>query len=188
MAGWKIFARIVKAIFIGLGIITCLGWVVFYIWLETATDKEEVLGVSEFKAEIYQPIPTPGSDLDMIAGNAEIQIPSSARDIHGSTDGFQEIDTHVRLDLPAKELDHFIKNTRCTEPLSVVALEDYTQVYSHLRWWTSDRATCLKQCSGLHENLSQFILVDCTDTDMVRIYVFSMVGNFPGNITVTPGP
>jgi hypothetical protein len=140
--------------------------------------------LSEFTADIYQPAPTPGSDLDLIEADAGITIPPSAREIYAMVSGFRELDTWVRFDLPARDLTFFLENTHCTTPLVATSPEQYTPGDLDPDWWQPHEALNLLECSGGHSFLRQQILVDRTDSQVSRVYVFSMVDNFA---TSTPG-
>jgi len=55
-------------------------------------------------AQIYQPVPTPGSDLQALEMNAGIKIPANAREIYGMVTGFRDLNTYVRFDLPETDM------------------------------------------------------------------------------------
>ena len=134
-------------------------------------------------AVFYQPAPTPGSDLDVIEADAEITIPPTAREIHAMISGLRELDTWVRLDLPAGDLATFMKGTRCESPLVPTNPEKYVPNDFDPDWWHPHIATDLVECTGGHDFLRQHILVDRTNSQMFTIYVFSLTDSFA---TATP--
>lgn len=148
---------------------------IFVYWFWTIKSDENDVS-TELTAVIYQPAPTPGSDLEMIEGNAEIKIPPSAREIHAMTSGFRELDTWVRLDLPADELTSFMDETRCTSPLASVNPDNYAPLGGDPDWWQPYIATDLVECIGGHSYIYQHILVDRSNPKWFTIYVFSATG------------
>jgi hypothetical protein len=138
--------------------------------------------------QIYQPAPTPGNDLQAIEADAEIVIPASAREIHGMISGFRDLATWVRLDLPGADLPSFMQNTHCTEPLKTTDPGNHFPRDLDPDWWQPQKATNLQVCSGLHDHLSQTILVDRSKVEMITIYVFSSTGGYTKITTQTPKP
>jgi len=77
----------IVAIVITLGIAFLLLWktIPALVFMNTLSSTP----LSEFSAET--------DDRIVLEGNAEIKIPMSATDIHGFTDGLNDIDTYVRF-------------------------------------------------------------------------------------------
>jgi len=170
-------------------VIACLGMSVFLIaffWLRDLSEPDNQ-PIQEV-AMIYQPAPTPGSDLQALEADAEISIPATAREIHGMISGFRELDTWVRLDLPNEELPSFLQNARCTEPLKTSDPKKHTPGDLDPDWWQPHEAIYLEECSGLHDYLYQRILVDRSKPEMLTIYVFSITQNYTYITTLTPKP
>jgi hypothetical protein len=163
---------------IGLIFLASLAWLIW--WGKTI----EADPPSEY-ATYYQPAPTPGNDLDVIEADAEIKIPSSAREIHAAITGFQELNTWVRLDLPTKGLMEFLGNTRCDTPLTPTDPSKHTRLELDPEWWQPSDAKQLETCTGGHAFLRQRVFVDRTNADTVTIYVFSSVARYE---TDTPVP
>jgi hypothetical protein len=137
---------------------------------------------------IYQPEPTLGSDLQALEADAGISIPASAREIHGLIEGFRELDTWVRLDLPNEELPSFIQKARCTEPLITTDPKNHYPGDLDPDWWQPHKATYLEECSGLHDYLFQRILVDRSKPEMLTIYVLNITDDYTSITTLTPKP
>lgn len=178
----RFLRRSVLIVFVCLGVFIFL--ILFFMIRDLTTPNSQVAEV----AMIYQPAPTPGSDLQALEADAEISIPANAREIHGMISGFRELDTWVRLDLPQVDLSSFLQNARCTEPLKTTDPKKYSPGILDPNWWQPDQATALQECSGQHDYLYQRILVDQTKPEMVTIYIFSMTGNFINLTTLTPKP
>ncbi len=87
----------------------CLVAIVFLIW--------QLRDYEPFTDTSYQPYPTDTFEIAAIEGNADITLPSSARDIYAYTTGFQDIFIAVRFSMDGDELDEFMKTTLCQEPL-----------------------------------------------------------------------
>ena len=139
----------------------------------------------EFTAYFYQLAPTPGGDLDAIESNAEIAIPSSAREIYAVISGFREISTLVRVDLPAHDLPSFLKNSYCLDEIVPTNSSSCSPGDYDPDWWQPHQATDLARCTGGHDNLYQQILVDRSDDEVYTVYVVSITGNFTAP-TLTP--
>jgi hypothetical protein len=170
-------------------VFVCLGLSVFFIVFLLIRDLIALDNQPSAEvARIYQTAPTPGSDLQALEADAAISIPANAREIHGMISGFQDLDTWVRLDLPNADLPSFIQNARCTEPLKTTDPKKYTPVDFDPDWWQPHKATYLEECSGLHDYLSQRILVDRSKPEMLTIYVFSITHNYTKITTLTPKP
>jgi hypothetical protein len=170
-------------------ILACLGLSVlvtafFLIRNLSVRDNQPIAEV----ALIYQPAPTPGSDLQALEGDAEISIPANAREIHGMISGFRELDTWVRLDLPNDELPSFLQNARCTEPLKTTDPKKHTPGDLDPDWWQPHEAIYLEECTGLHDYLFQHILVDRSKPEKLTIYVFSITQSYTSITTLTPKP
>jgi hypothetical protein len=161
--------NIVIATLFGVGLLFIL--LMGLLWSARSVDEP----LSEFTASLYQPAPTPGSDLDAIEADAGITIPPSARDIYATISGFRELDTWVRLDLPARDLASFLRNTHCTTPLVPASPEEYVPGDLDPDWWQPHQALDLVECTGGHNFLRQRILVDRTNSQVFTVYVFSMV-------------
>jgi len=177
----KKLVKLIGAIFmVGIGLISFLVLARLIRYVKSAGDSS----VAE-AAIIYQPAPTPGSDLDSIEADAEIKIPNSAREIHAMISGFRELDTWVRLDLPTEELTEFLSNTQCGTPLTPTDPAKFTRGELYPEWWQPNDAKQLEECSGGHAYLRQRVLVDRTNPDIMTIYVFSVTADFA---TPTPEP
>ena len=175
----KTFSKIIKIIFLSLCILACVAFAGLF-WFANSLGNNPDL----FSAQIYQPFPTPGNDPHSIEADAQIKIPASAREIYAMISGFRELDAWVRLDLPVADLTSFIDSAHCKTPLAATDPKKHTPDDSlDLDWWRPHLATYLEECTGGHDYLYQRILVDRTDPQMVRVYVFSMTSNF-----TTPTP
>jgi hypothetical protein len=126
----------------------------------------------------YQPIPTPDDNLTTIEQDAEIKIPTSARELYAMVSGFRELDTWVRFDLPESDLQKFLTGTRCDSTLTQVSPQDFSLNAIDLDWWQPNKAKYLEICQGGTSTLQQTVMVDRTDPHMLRIYVFSLTDNF----------
>jgi hypothetical protein len=158
-----------------VGFVLLLGVLLLGLFLSIKSTVDDPLFES---AVIYQPAPTPGSDLDAIEADAGITIPPSAREIHAVISGFRELDTWVRFDLPAGELASFMEATYCESPLVSTVPELHAPGDLAPDWWQPDKAADLMECMGGHSFLRQRILVDRTDPQVFTVFVFSMVDNF----------
>jgi hypothetical protein len=158
---------------LGFGLLLCILLMSLFWSVKSAADDPLLES-----AVIYQPAPTPGSDLDAIEADAEITIPPSAREIHAMISGFRELDTWVRLNLPASDLASFMRNTHCKTPLVSTSPEKYVPGDLDPDWWQPHKALDLVECTGGHSFLRQHILVDRTNPQVFTIYVSSMTGNF----------
>jgi hypothetical protein len=163
----------ILGVVLGFGLLLCILPLGLF-WLAGPTVDDPPIE----SAVVYQPAPTPGSDLDMIEADAEITIPPSAREIHAMISGFRELDTWVRLDLPAGELASFMEGTCCESPLVSASPEKHGPGDLDPDWWQPHVATDLVECKGGHSFLRQRILVDRTNPQVFTIYVFSITGNF----------
>lgn len=178
----KIVGKIAAIAFTGVVILGLLGLAALKIYL----DQQPANGPNEITSEIYLPAPAPGSSLNAIEADAEIKIPGSAREIHAMISGFRELDTWVRLDLPAEDLHAFLQNARCTSALYPSDPLSHGPGKLSPVWWRPDQATRLQACYGLHDYLSQRVLVDSSRAGMLRVYVFSSTDDFRKNTTQTP--
>ena len=165
--------KIFRGVLIGLLILMCvliLGFLILF-------RPDEYGPISEV-AIYYQPAPTPGSDLDFIEADAGISIPDSAREINAMISGFRELDTWVRLDIPANELKSFLENTHCRSDL--VSTDPALHAPGDLDpdWWEPNKAEDLVECLGYVSNMRQYILVDRTKPNVFTVYVFSIVDDF----------
>ena len=178
--------RLIGAIFLACVVIICLLWLAFLLWSEKKIKDNPMVEV----AMIYQPAPTPGSDLDAIEADAEIKIPNSAREIHAGITGFREINTWVRFDLPAEDLVGFLQNTQCDTALIPADPADHSRSEMEPDWWQPGEADKLEECTGGHAYLRQSVLVDHTSKDILIIYVFSSVAGWetPTPTLITPVP
>lgn len=122
---------------------------------------------------IYQPLPTPGSNLQALDLNAEVKIPPSAKEIYGLVSGFRELDTWIRFELPAADLLVFMQSTHCEMPLSQVDAQKYPPGKLDPDWWRPHKAAHLESCTGSTEHLYQRIFVDLSDANQPIVYVFS---------------
>lgn len=164
---------VVIAIMFGVGLLLLLFTVC--LWLTRSADEP----ISEITASFYQPVPTPGSALDLIQADAGITFPPSAREIYAVVTGFRELDTWVRLDLPAGDLDAFLEKTHCTTPLVRTIPQEHAPDDLAPDCWQPHQASDLVECTGGHDFLRQRILVDRTNTQVFTVYVFSMIDSFP---------
>jgi hypothetical protein len=146
-----------------------------------------IKGLITFKAQssvesarIYQPAPTPGSDIHALEANAGIKIPSNASEIYGLISGFRDLVTYVRFDLPYSDLSSFIQNTHCKEPLKNTDPAKYSPGESEPDWWQPDKASELQECSGQEDNLTQRILVDISKPEKLTINVQSITSSSTG--------
>jgi hypothetical protein len=128
-------------------------------------------------ARIYQPLPTPGSDLQALETNAGIKIPANAREIYGMVSGYRDLVTYVRFDLPHADLSEFTQNTVCIEPLKKESPAKYSLRKTDPDWWQPDKASELQECTDQGNNLSQQILVDNSKPDKLTIYILSVTGS-----------
>lgn len=137
---------------------------------------------------IYQPVPTPGSELQELEAVAEISLPTSAREIHGMISGFTDVDIWIRFNLPNADLPAFLQKTRCTEPLKTTDPTYYFPETIDPDWWQPHKATDLKVCYGSHDHFTQRILVDQSEPEMLVIYVFSVqyAASYPTPLTPNP--
>jgi hypothetical protein len=124
----------------------------------------------------YQAVPTNTYELSAIEGNAEIKLPSSAREIYAYTSGFQDIFIMVRFTVDPEELSEFMKNALCTESLRQVSPQRQEKLSGDPSWWELARAEHLESCSGVKEYSStqqckQTIFVDKTNPENYIIYV-----------------
>lgn len=176
--------QIVVGIFVGIVVLLFFG-VLRFIWSVRYAENDPVS--ETFEAEYYQPAPTPGSDLDTIEADAEIKIPSSAKEIYAKISGFRELDTWVRFELPANEIDLFLDGTLCTSPMVSVNPTRYTRnELIDPDWWQPDQAKDLLACDGGHQYLYQRILVDCSDKEIFTVYVLSITNDFGTPIPNSP--
>ena len=166
--------KIVAGVFVGIALLTIFWLLSFFSSLPQAEDE-----VFSETAEYYQPAPTPGSDLDTIEANAEIKIPSSAKEIHAMISGFRELETWVRFELPANEIELFLIGTLCTSPVVSVKPTRYTRdELFDPEWWQPHQAEDLAECHGGHQYLRQQILVDRSNNEIFTVYVFSFTDDF----------
>ncbi len=166
--------KIVVGVFLGIGVLSLFGILRFILAVRYAENDP----VSE-TAEYYLPAPTPGSDLDAIEADAEIKIPSSAKEIHAMISGFRELETWVRFELPANDFDLFLEDTLCTSPMVSVNPTRYTRdELFDPEWWQPNRAKDLLECHGGHQYLRQQILVDRSDKEIITVYVLSITDDF----------
>ncbi len=128
-------------------------------------------------ARIYQPLPTPGSDLQALETNAGIKIPANAREIYGMVSGFRDLDTYIRFDLPGTDLSAFMQNTLCKEPLKNAGETKYSKGNTAPDWWQPDNVSDLQECSGQENDLSQQILVDNSKPEKLTVYIQSVTGS-----------
>lgn len=168
----------VIVIIFGVGLLLIL--LIAHLWLARSIDEP----ISEITTSFYQPVPTPGSDLDVIEADAGITVPPNAREIYAMISGFRELDTWVRLDLPASDLDSFLEETHCTTPLVPTSPQEHAPDGFDPDWWHPHQASDLVECMGRQNFLHQQILVDRTNSQVFTVYVFSMIDSFP---TSTPG-
>ncbi len=176
---WRKFIRV----FLGLGILFCVAVTILFFMFDTRTNEPKVEVFI-----IYQPLPTPGSDLEALETNAEIKIPLSAREIHGLISGYRELDTWVRLDLPNTELPTFLVNARCIGPLHATDPQKHQPADLDPDWWQPYNAIVLEECNGLHQNLYQHILVDRSRSETLTIYVLSVAQDYSASLKLTPNP
>src|SRR4051812_18444002 len=104
----KVFVILFLILFAGIAIIAL-------VQPKTSTSTTPSANVESY--EFYEPIPTSTVDISMIQGNADINFPPSAREIHGYTEGFREVYSEVRFDMNAVELEEFLTDTLCNIPL-----------------------------------------------------------------------
>ena len=180
MKAKRSFNPAVKVIIVGIGVISCLALAWIFWFMKSVGESPYVE-----TAFIYQPAPTPGGDLDVIEADAEIKIPSSAREIHAMISGAQEVEAWVRLDLPIEELAEFLRNSQCYTPLTPIDLAKITIYELDPEWWRPNEARQLEKCTGGHAYLYQQIWVDRTNPEIATIYVFSATADFT-NFTPEP--
>ena len=167
--------KIVIGVVLGFVILSCV-WLFYFL---SSIKSEATEWAPSESVEIYQSAPTPGSDLDLIETDAEITIPSSAREIHALVSGFRELDTWVRFDLPADDLSLFLEGTLCEPPLVSVKPENYARdELFDPEWWQPNQAKDLLSCEGGHQYLRQRILVDRSFNEIFKVYVFSITDAF----------
>jgi len=64
--------------------ILCIGLIAGKVYLNNISKDWDPL-----TTHIYQPMPTPGSSLDLIETDGDIKIPANARDIYAFVSGFR---------------------------------------------------------------------------------------------------
>lgn len=130
--------------------------------------------------QIYQPAPTPGSDLTAIENDGQIKIPAGARNIYAEISGAGAPQSWVRLDLPAASLPEFLANTRCRQPLAPADPKAYrpgTPAPGSIpAWWQPYNAARLEACSTTVEYVHQQVLVDAAKGDTVTVYIYTATG------------
>ena len=123
-------------------LIACVGAEGYFVWMA---------------AHFNLGAPVDITDRQGIEANAAIQLPESARDIHGLYSGFQEYDVAVRFTMNGAELGAFLKSTLCTEPLVMVNPNDLVEDTTLPDWWQVKRAPKLSSCKGRKEGIHQQI-------------------------------
>ena len=121
--------------------------------------------VSEFAAEV--------NDRNVLEGNTELKIPTSALDIHGYVDGFRDVTTYLRFTLPVQDFGTFLQQTSCAQPLYQ---GDKSTGYSmrnwgKLKWWRPEDAQQFLACADGHKSFGREFFIATTDADKHLIYV-----------------
>ena len=130
-----------------------------------------------FSGDEYYPLITAETDLSAVESNAEIKIPASATEIFAHTEGMNEISVFIRFNLPAEDLDEFIKSSACQEPLTKTKPNGELPSETMPDWWKPNIATELETCSGeiMHTEWGwstyKVIYVDTSDPDQYIVYV-----------------
>ncbi len=126
------------------------------------TSRPATPASEEFSAET--------NDRAVLQGNAEIQIPASASDLHGFVTGFRDVTTYVRFTVPRSDLPEFLRSTACPPTLESTDIRSEMH-WGRFAWWQPDSATDYKWCSGIKEHLGQRVFLDLSDTNKVIVYV-----------------
>jgi hypothetical protein len=165
-------------LFIGLAsvaVIACLGvgmWAIrSYTYHEPSDDEPVTESMND-----YQAVPKDRGKIASLEGNAEIKLPSSAREIYAYTTGFQEIYIQVRFTMDAGELAVFLENTLCRAPLADISTSKLAAGSGDPSWWEPEKARHLETCQGVKAYSStasarQTIYVDMTDPAVYIVYV-----------------
>ena len=157
-----------KIAFVSVAVIV-MGLCVFSIW--PALNSED-----PFTVNVYQSLLIQNDDIRMIEGNAEIELPPSAREIYALTSGFQEMLTMIRFTIAADELSEFLANTLCEAPFEQIELDTVGAFANDPDWWEPYLAENLMGCDGIHEYSDtqyciQSVRVDMTNVAEYTIYV-----------------
>ena len=133
-----------------------------------ASAKSTEIPVESLESLSYQPVPTNMPELSAIEGNAEIQLPPSAHEIHAYTTGLRDIFIMVRFSMSASELPEFMDSTLCDQPL---AKSTPQTLENRFDWWVPNQAKYAEQCSGEKNHSHQQVIVDMSDEEVYIIYV-----------------
>jgi hypothetical protein len=158
---WKKWAGVLALLMVS----ACLVAVVWVWW--------QVRNWEPFTAIDYYPTHPGNAALSYIEGNADIVLPSSARDIYVYTTGFREIDTFARFSMSANELDEFMESTSCQQSLKRVNYELGEMRGQISEWWTPNQAERLDGCNGSKGHIHQTIMVDRTRQDVYVVFVMA---------------
>jgi hypothetical protein len=112
-------------------------------------------------------------DRTVLEGNTGTRIPPSATGIHGYVDGFRDVTTYLRFQIPSADLAEFMKSTACTTPLSTEDTGQQLQGYPDLPWWAPEKAEEFGSCTGVTDILTQLVFVDMTDPLNYVVYVIA---------------
>jgi len=144
---------------IGIGVLSCIIAICFLAWRLKDFDP--------FSSDYLEPA--------VIEGNARIQLPPSARDIHAHTDGFREIFTQARFTMDAADLPGFLEDALCSEPPASIDPAVLRSPARKPSWWKPMDAQYLLECTGQDEHFYQHILIDISDSETVIVYVSASI-------------
>jgi hypothetical protein len=129
-----------------------------------------------------QPIGTASPELftdtqnrGVLEGNTETIIPQSATGIIGTVVGLQDTTTYLRFEIPASDIEVFMKSTACTTPLSNADIREQLRGFPDRDWWSPEKAETYGSCTAVKEHLAQLVFVDMTKPDLYIVYVIAAI-------------
>jgi hypothetical protein len=170
--------KLARVLFVGLASVAVCACLVVGMWaIQSYTHHEPSDDEPATESMIdYQPVPTDMGKIAALEGNADIQLPTSAREIYAYTTGFQDIFIQVRFSMDATELAGFLENSLCRAPLQDISTSKPAAGSGGPSWWEPEKARHLEICNGAKElsptaSTRQTIYVDMTDPAVYIIYV-----------------
>ncbi len=112
-------------------------------------------------------------DRSLLEADTGTILPSSATEIHGYVDGFRDVTTHMRFQIPSGDLPFFLNSTSCTAPLSDADIRRQLPGRPDWDWWTPEKAESYGSCTGVTEHMAQLIFIDMTDPQKYVVYVIA---------------
>lgn len=110
-------------------------------------------------------------DRTTLEGNSGIRIPSSATGVTGYTTGVRELDTYLRFQIPASDLEGFLLNIGCTTPLSKADIRRQLEGAPDRSWWAPEKAQSYGSCNASTDHDVQLVFIDMTDPQNYIVYV-----------------